>query len=238
VIPPLTITAWLRWDQVRRLLPRDATTVLEIGAGLGGTGVMLARRYVYVGLEPDFASHSVASRRLPTEVRRERVEDHHGVYDLVCAFEVLEHVERDIEALKLWRERSNDWLLLSVPANPGRFGPGDEYVGHYRRYTRESLAAALTEAGWSVHAIHAYGFPGANLLEAVRNRLARQSSAAAGMAERTGGSGRWLQPRQAFAPVTWLFALPFRAAQRPFVSGARGTGLIALARHKPDTALA
>ena len=48
----------------RRLLPAGVGRVLEIGAGLGAMGALLARRYEYVGLEPDPASCEVARRRI------------------------------------------------------------------------------------------------------------------------------------------------------------------------------
>ena len=226
----LTITAWLRWDHVRRLLPSDARTVLEIGAGLGGTGVMLSRRYAYTGLEPDSISYEIAARRNAGRVLQERAEDHEGTYDLVCAFEVLEHIADDREALSLWRERSRKWLLISVPMNPDRFGPSDRHAGHYRRYTRDSLSRAFAESGWTPHTMYAYGFPAGNALEAVRQRVAAAGGEGSEtMLERTNASGRWLQPGDALAPVTWAAALPFRLLQRPFRNSELGMGLVALA---------
>src|SRR3954470_10803721 len=97
---PLTIRAWLRWDVVSRLMPSEVRSVLEIGAGLGSTGAMLAARYDYTGLEPDTVAQAEASRRTRGRVLNERAEDHAGSYDVVCAFEVLEHIEDDVEALR------------------------------------------------------------------------------------------------------------------------------------------
>jgi hypothetical protein len=225
----LTVTAWLRWGSLRGLLPRDAQTLLEIGAGLGGTGVMLSRRYAYTGLEPDAVSYATAARRTGGKVLQQRLEDHAGIYDIVCAFEVLEHIEDDVAALRRWREHSNRWLLLSVPMNPDRFGPADERVGHYRRYTRGSLIEALSTAGWKPTAIRTYGFPAGYVLDATRQVLAARSAKPEARLERTNASGRWLQPGAVAAPLTWSVALPFRALQSPFRHGDLGTGLVALA---------
>lgn len=226
----LTITAWLRWGAVRRLLPSDARTVLEIGAGLGGTGAMLSRRYDYTGVEPDPISHAIAARRTSGKVKHERLEEHVGVYDLVCAFEVLEHIEDDVDALRRWREHSRRWLLMSVPMDPNRFGPADERVGHYRRYTRTSLIAALTAAGWEPAVVETYGFPAAYVLDTLRQRIAARGDGPEARLERTNASGRWLQPGSAGAPLTWAAALPFRLLQVPFRHGALGSGLVTLAR--------
>jgi SAM-dependent methyltransferase len=229
VIQPLSINAWLRWAGVRRLLPSEAKTVLEIGAGLGGMGAMLARRFEYVGLEPDSVSHAIALKRIPAQIRKERLEDHDGVYDLICAFEVLEHIEDDVDALRLWREHSRQWLLLSVPMNQDRFGPWDERAGHFRRYSRATLSRALTEAGWELRAACAYGFPAGYVLEAARNLIARRGNGSATMSERTGASGRTLQPGPALAHSTWAISLPLRVVQRPFMDTNLGIGLVALA---------
>lgn len=226
---PLSVHAWLRWDAVSRLLPVDCGSVLEIGAGLGSMGAMLAERYDYVGLEPDAVSQAEADRRTMGRVRLERVEDHAGVYDLVCAFEVLEHIHDDVAALRRWSERSRRWLLLSVPMNPRRFAASDEYAGHYRRYSAATLTTRLVEGGWEPRALAAYGFPLGYGLEAVRNVLAARRMQASSMGERTKASGRWLQPPPAIGALTWAAALPFRLAQRPFAETSRGTGLVALA---------
>jgi SAM-dependent methyltransferase len=228
-VQALSIHAWLRWDVVQRLLPRDAANVLEVGAGLGSMGALLAERVSYVGLEPDPESQAEADRRTHGKVLRERAEDHTDVYDLVCAFEVLEHIEDDVAALDSWRKSSRKWLLLSVPLNPDRFGPTDELAGHFRRYTAESLSAKLVEGGWTPWAIHAYGFPAGYALEAIRDQGASRRMRAKTMHERTEASGRWLQPPGSISYLTWAAALPFRGLQRPFAHSALGTGLVALA---------
>jgi hypothetical protein len=228
-VQPLSLHAWLRWDVVSSLLPPDATTVLEIGAGRGAMGALLARRVSYVGLEPDVTSQAEAQIRTGGSVLQERIEDHDGVYDLVCAFEVLEHLEDDVAALAVWRERSRRWLLISVPMSPSRFGPWDELAGHFRRYTRESLSSALIRGGWTPNVIRAYGFPLGYGLEKVRHRVAARRTSADTMSDRTAASGRNLQPLRSMGYLTWSAAGPFRLLQRPFFDSDLGTGLVALA---------
>ncbi len=231
---PLTFQAWLRWDTVERLLPSGARTALEIGAGMGAAGALLAGRYDYLGLEPDDDSFAVARRRSEAAGGRAEPLDYADLppaseFDLVCAFEVLEHLEDDAIALEAWHGlvRPGGHLLVSVPGAPGLFGAADERAGHFRRYDSAGLTAALRRAGLEDVRVVAYGFPVGYPLKLLRDRLAARDLHGT-RAERTAASGRWLQPDERLAPLTWAAALPFRVLQRPF--GHLGTGLVASAR--------
>src|SRR5207237_754981 len=83
-----------------------------------------------LGLEPDRASWELARQRLRAVGRGEVRNIASGDlgterFDLVCAFEVLEHLEDDAAAVKQWAAllRARGWLLLSTPALQRRFGP-------------------------------------------------------------------------------------------------------------------
>ena len=238
-LAPLAPNAWLRFDVVRRMLPPGVTDVLEIGCGQGAFGARLAQRYHYLGVEPDPSSFAVAQQRINAighgEVRNVAVEAlGDEQFDLVCAFEVLEHLEDDAGAVKEWaaRLRAGGWLLLSVPAHQRRYGPWDELVGHFRRYDPAAMATLLANSGFTDIAIRQYGFPLGFVLETGRNAVGRRRVGAAAtqsVAERTAGSGRQLQPSGALrgAVIRWGTA-PFRGLQRAFPH--TGTGLVALAR--------
>jgi SAM-dependent methyltransferase len=231
-LPPLTASGWLRWDVVQRLLPTSVTTVLEVGCGQGGFGARLSQGRDYLGVEPDAASSRTASSRLAElgrgEVRTGLVEDvlePGRTFHLVCAFEVLEHVEDDDGVLASWVRRiePGGWLLLSTPAYQARFGPSDEMVGHYRRYEPDQLAALLRSHGLQEVEVVVFGGPLSIALEKARNaigrrRLQRRSSepdrAPEAMRERTSGSGRLLQPAGAVGVVTRVGTKPFRLLQR------------------------
>jgi SAM-dependent methyltransferase len=237
---PLSIHAWLRQVTVERLLkglPPDAS-LLEIGAGLGSAGALLSRRFDYLGLEPDATSFAVARSRMSRygrgrleQVSLEQLERSRR-FDVICAFEVLEHVERDSDALREWSGylTQGGKLLVSVPANPDRFGPTDVHAGHFRRYSRESLGRAAAEAGLVLEVALGYGFPVGYALEAGRNFVAARRASAESLFERTAGSGRWLQPGERLARFTYAAAVPWMAAQRPFALGRLGTGIVARLR--------
>ncbi|HTR32688.1 MAG TPA: methyltransferase domain-containing protein [Gaiellaceae bacterium] len=239
-LPPLPLNAWLRYDLIDRSLrelPPDVHTVLEIGAGAGAIGARLARRYEYTGIEPDPAAYARAAERLGAErivCGDSSALDPASAFDLVCSFEVLEHLEDDRAALLDWRGRLREggFIALSVPARPNRFGPHDRVVGHYRRYDAHMLARLLEDCGFVDVRVRTCGFPLGYALEAARNLIARLHARRGGasMAEQTAASGRWLQPPDAIAWLTAAVAAPFRLLQRPFARTLLGTGLVAVAR--------
>jgi SAM-dependent methyltransferase len=243
-IAPLAPNAWLRFDLVRRMIPQSVSDVLEVGCGQGAFGARLAARYHYLGLEPDAQSYAMASQRIALggrgEVRNARVEslDPEERFDLVCAFEVLEHIEDDAGALEAWarRLRPGGWLLLSVPAHQSRYSAPDELAGHFRRYDRVPMEALLSRAGFADIEIREYGMPLGYLLEVGRNVIGRRqlgSVSEASMEQRTSASGRLIQPRSALqgAATRWGTA-PFRYVQRGFPR--TGTGLVVRARLAAD----
>jgi SAM-dependent methyltransferase len=241
--PPLTLNGWLRYDVAIRLLRslHGIESVLEIGAGEGALGWRLARRYRYVGLEPDAVAFAKAESRLhrlsSATLRNVPVEGfpEGDTFDLVCAFEVLEHLEDDSAALREWRRRVRPGgsILLSVPAWPTRWGALDEKAGHYRRYEPAQIEDLLQQAGFVDATVILYGFPLVYALQPLWNLTARPALARGGsMEQRTAASGRWLQPPQVLGFLTQALAAPFRVLQRPFAKRL-GTGLVAMAQRPP-----
>ncbi len=238
--PALSPNAWLRWEAVAARLPTGARDVLEVGCGRGGAAVRLAERYRYLGVEPDPVAASVARARLESfgiagEVRVGDVTAAGDEqFDLVCAFEVIEHVEDDFGFVRACaaRVRPGGTLLLTTPADQRKFGVADEMVGHVRRYDPERMLDVLREAHLEPVEVGRYGAPFAYVLEQVRDGIAlarRHRTRALSAAERTAGSGRLLQPGDGpIAVPIWAAMLPLRKLQRVFPD--RGPSLVAVAR--------
>lgn len=212
--------------------------MVELGCGLGAFGARLAASYdEYTGVEPDPESAAVARGRLARwsgRVVPDAGDVPPGSAQVLCAFEVLEHLADDAAALTDWARLGapGALVIVSVPAGPDRYGPWDEKVGHYRRYARADLESLFRAGGVEPLAVQHYGFPLGYALEAARNLVARRRLAAdraASMAARTGGSGR---QRQAASPlmgaVRWSATAPFRAWQK--LRSDRGPGLIGVGR--------
>jgi SAM-dependent methyltransferase len=222
--PPLGASATLRWSIVESVLERlKPGRVLEIGCGQGGFGARLASRSEYIGVEMDPESFGVARNRIEAvggRVLRGDLEalDDPRPFDLVCAFEVLEHIEEDAEAVNQWSRLLSPAgsILVSVPAWPHRFGAGDTLVGHYRRYTPDQLDEILLGAGLRDVEHTMYGWPLGYVTEPVRNAISRRALAGnhGSMEERTARSGRTFQSHGAVGRAMMMAASPFVYAQR------------------------
>jgi SAM-dependent methyltransferase len=240
--PPFTLNAWLRYDLIERTLAGldGIESILEVGAGRGAMGARLARRYRYVGVEPDELSCEAAKDALGRIGAGEMVCGDLSAlpageaFDAVCAFEVLEHIEDDAAALRAWRERlrADGRLLMSVPLYQRRFATADRFVGHFRRYDPEPLGDLLRESGFADVRLMTFGFPLGHVLEKSRNLLARMAKPDESRAARTGASGRRFQPSSRAGLATQALSAPFRYAQRPFYGTRLGAGLFAVARRE------
>jgi SAM-dependent methyltransferase len=177
----------LRRDRVRRMLKNVPTgRLLEIGPGAGALLVESAN----MGFKCEALESSPEAQKLTKEFVRqfnlsipmnESVDtDWSGKFDVVCAFDVLEHIENDRETLEQWCSwlKPGGTLLLSVPAHMKLWNSRDVWAGHYRRYERDGLVSLLEKTNFSIESFECYGFPLANLTEVVGNPIYRLNVAA------------------------------------------------------------
>ena len=71
--------------------------------------------------------------------------DTFGLFDKAIFIHVLEHIERDREALEKLHDLllPNGKVLIEVPALPFLFSVHDEMLGHFRRYTKSMLKSIV-----------------------------------------------------------------------------------------------
>jgi SAM-dependent methyltransferase len=103
-------------------------------------------------------------------------------FDLVTAFDVIEHVEDDgrvFAELTRVLERAGR-LIFSVPLHPGHWTAFDDYVGHARRYEPATLQALLASHGLIVEKSVCFGMQSNNprLLRYAVQGLTRHHSVA------------------------------------------------------------
>jgi SAM-dependent methyltransferase len=82
-----------------------------------------------------------------------------GSFDLVCALDIVEHVDDEDGALaEISRVAvAGAAVLLSVPLHPSRWTAFDDFVGHCRRYEPDRLWHKLAEHRFEVQRSAAFG---------------------------------------------------------------------------------
>lgn len=147
--------------------PHCGAALLEVGAGSGDFSADCHRqqRLVVTDVDPDavaalarrFADRpEVAARQLDvatlTPAEAKDLAARLGPVDTVLAINVLEHLEDHVEALRalsmLVKPGGN--LVMWVPGYQQLYGEFDRSVGHVRRYTPTTLAAAAEQANLRV----------------------------------------------------------------------------------------
>lgn len=161
---------YLAW-QGRVVLPHVGTRVLEIGCGIGNFTEMLLDREAVIAVdsEPDLIDHlkgRYQGRQNLTALVHSAADgfgglEGHRADSCVCV-NVLEHIQDDRAALRGMAAaiRPGGAIVLIVPAFAALQGPIDCNLGHYRRYSRSSLAALAADCGLRVRTLHYMNLPG------------------------------------------------------------------------------
>ena len=133
-------------DLIRReaRLPADAH-ILEIGCGTGHNLAMLADFGHVDGLELDDEARAISEKRLGREVMSSPLPELSGVrdrhYDLIGAFDVIEHIDEDRAAINsiASRLKPGGKFIMTVPAHQWMWSAHDTVNHHKRRYSKRGL---------------------------------------------------------------------------------------------------
>jgi SAM-dependent methyltransferase len=142
-----------RWlvDLIKRHA-RHADRILDFGAGVGTFAIALRDDgYAVDCVEPDAAQRAIiAAEGLTAWADIADVAD--ASVDFVYTFNVLEHIDDDLQALRLVASklRRGGRLLVYVPAFPLLYTSMDRKVGHVRRYRQADLRAKVVACGLDV----------------------------------------------------------------------------------------
>jgi SAM-dependent methyltransferase len=243
--PNPTLAYLYRRFLTNRLLPGvPLGRFLEIGVGRG----QLFKDLIYRGFHGvclDLNSDVIAEHRLrqafPSRAVEFRVQNFFTIeerFDLIVAFEVLEHYEQDLHCLIKWLEllQPGGSLIFSVPAHVRQWTENDTRAGHARRYEKEELQEKLNGCGFQIENFWCYGFPILNLTYPLSVGLSRPAAVESQVSEsgdvrmtdfqKTASSGNRLFP----GVSEWLFQealwFPWLQFQRFFLDSDLGTGYL------------
>jgi 2-polyprenyl-3-methyl-5-hydroxy-6-metoxy-1,4-benzoquinol methylase len=140
--------------------------ILEVGCGSGNVLRVLktsaAGRGWVEGLEVSVPAAAVARERTGLTITNGHLADlaRSEPYDIIAAFDVLEHIRDDIGVVREMnaRLRSDGRLILTVPAHPTLWSPFDVASEHMRRYTPVSIAQTMGAAGFEIEYLSYFMF--------------------------------------------------------------------------------
>ena len=128
---------------------------LEVGCGNGNFTSLMApgcSELVAVDLNAEYVAQTKVRLAEYGHVRVIAADatqlDYDQTFDTIILLDVLEHIEDDVDLLRRLRRLlvPNGTLLLKVPAIAPLYNSLDKAVGHYRRYTPESLRQTILAA--------------------------------------------------------------------------------------------
>jgi SAM-dependent methyltransferase len=186
-------SAWALWDTIVGYT-RGKTRFLEIGAG-NRPRIPIAGSY-FLDLSPR-AMEALSTRAAHcTAGSAEALPFPDGCFDLICAFEIVEHVPDD-EAV-LWEIarvlRDGERFVFSVPLHMEYWTRHDELAGHVRRYDPSALESLLGR----------YGLPIEQYTVTFSPRNTWYRNATALLASRFWNAGVALEGGMALPIYTWL----------------------------------
>ena len=257
---PTLAYLYRRWLMRRLLQPVESGRFLEIGVGSGNIYEDLVGwgcRGLCLDLNPALIQEHRRRSSHPAGVVEFRTQDFfevEGPFDLVLAFEVLEHYLDDRQCLLRWRDllSPEGILLFSVPAHQRRWTSNDTRAGHARRYEKAELIRKLGRSGLAAEAFCCYGFPVLNwtyplssLLFPERGETTGRSESDPALSPTVSGSMKDLDQTsrsgaRRFARLSnWLLKerlwRPLLLMQRPFLCGDLGTGYMVKCRKAGGT---
>jgi SAM-dependent methyltransferase len=134
----------------------DAQSLLEIGCGTGNVLAAVARERAALrlaGSDAHVAGLAFAARAAPAaellQMDARRI-PYREEFDVIGAFDVIEHIEQDGEVLREMFAacRPRGGILVTVPQHAWLWSYRDVFARHKRRYARDGLLRKIEAAGF------------------------------------------------------------------------------------------
>jgi SAM-dependent methyltransferase len=139
----------------KMLRPYLRGSVLEVGAGIGGTTTALCDPSIanWHCLEPDPLLSAQIQKKIDDGVLPKNVTigteytfqlEQREQFDAILYMDVIEHIEDDYKELQTANQllKPGGALIVLVPAHQFLYTPFDKKLGHFRRYSKDRLTSA------------------------------------------------------------------------------------------------
>jgi trans-aconitate methyltransferase len=154
----------LIYDQLQGLERGEIQSLLDVGCGEGTITWHLAKwlpqarvvgiDFSGVGIECGRTRYSLPNLTFEHDEQSRRLSER---FDMVTAFEVLEHIEDWQSLLARMATAANKYVMLSFPT--GRMRAFEVHVGHFRNFNRGEVETFMGEQGFAPERIFYAGFP-------------------------------------------------------------------------------
>jgi len=132
-------------SQIKKVFKgRTNLNILNIGVATGATSQMLAQFGNVKSVEYDADCYAFVKQQLAIDIEQGSILNlrfKNETFDLVCAFDVIEHVEDDKKAVEEMHRvcKTNGIVMVTVPAFMSLWSQHDVVNHHYRRYKLNEL---------------------------------------------------------------------------------------------------
>jgi trans-aconitate methyltransferase len=164
-------SAGSRWfDDLLQKIVKDTKknsikNVADIGCGLGLHTVLLAKYYTKAKVTGfDFSSTGIAAAKKNHKLKNLSfsVEDitkakNNKKYDIITAFDVLEHIEDWQGLVRNLIKVNNRYFIFASPV--GRMRTYEKYIGHFRNFKKGEIEDFMKSQGYKTVKTYYAGFP-------------------------------------------------------------------------------
>ena len=167
--------AYHRWI-LELMKPSLGRHIVEVGAGTGSfSELLLTTKPRSLGMVEPSAMFGALRSGLRSQATSSTLTFYHDVFanvasdihrngppDSIVYVNVLEHIEDDVEELRIVRAtlEMGGRIFVFVPAMPLLYSKFDRHIGHFRRYRRDELRTKLETAGFRVNELRWFDLPG------------------------------------------------------------------------------
>ena len=142
-------------EEICRQIKDRRPRILDVGCGTGANLLMLSKYGDAEGVDISEDALAFCRERGLEKVRLgagEELPYEDGTFDLVTAFDVVEHMDNDLAGLREMRRvlRPGGRVLLFVPTFMFLWGLQDDVSNHRRRYRLPELRRVLEQAGFEI----------------------------------------------------------------------------------------